>query len=55
MIRKMDMVFTLGIMAGSIKETSIMIFEMAMDSFLIHKEKFSIKDFGIMDNRQIEI
>lgn len=54
-IRKMDMVFIHGTMVGSIRETLIMIFATAMDSCLIHKEKFSIKDFGIMDNKQIEI
>lgn len=55
MIRKMDMVFIHGTMVGSTKETLIMIFATAMDSYLIHKEKFSIKAFGIMDNKQIEI
>lgn len=51
----MDMVFIHGTMVGSIRETLIMIFATAMDSCLIHKEKFSIKVFGTMDNKQIEI
>jgi hypothetical protein len=51
----MDTVFIHGIMVGSIRETLIMIFATAMDSYLIHKERFSIKAFGTMDNKQIEI
>ena len=55
MIRKMDMVSIHGIIAGNIKVISIMITVMAMDNFLIHKENFNIKDFGIMESKQIEI
>jgi hypothetical protein len=55
MIRKTDMVFIHGIMAGNIKVTSITITAMAMDNCLIHKENFNIKDFGIMESKQIKI
>ena len=49
------MVFIHGIIVGNIKEILIMIIVMAMGSSLIHKDSYSIKVFGIMENRQIEI